>query len=195
LKIHEISQTMHDGQRRLDGIGKGSILIAPPGASMIRARDPSRAFLRALACHAVPMAWTTNVETSRLENHSAQDTWVLTIAGRAGGLQPVGETRIMAAGTARVLAVLLHAGDTFALEPGTAVDLEITPEQDAIAIGFSLRGAKDGPASGCRFQVAQSGLAAPAALEVLAECAVVRLEHAHFGYPQEGAWISIVRSH
>jgi len=157
---------------------------------MIRARAQSRAFLRGLAFHAAPMAWATNVETSRLENH-APEPWVLTIAGRSGGLHPLGEARIMAAGTERVLATLRHAGDAYAIAPGTAVELEISPEQDRIGIGFSLRRAKDGPVSGCRFQVAQAGLAAPATLEVLAGCAAVQLDHGRFGYPQEGAWISI----
>ena len=157
---------------------------------MIRARAQSRAFLRGLAFHAAPMAWATNVETSRLENH-ALDPWVLTIAGKAGTLHPVGESRIMAAGTERVLATLRQAGDAFAIAPGTAVELEIAPEQDRIGIGFSLRRAKDSPVSGCRFQVAQAGLAVPATFEVLAGCAAVQLDHARFGYPQEGAWITI----
>jgi hypothetical protein len=142
-------------------------------------------FLSALACHAAPMAWATDVETSRLENNSTRDTWVLTLAEIP---HPVGEARIMAADTARVLATFAHA---FAIAPGTAVELEITPERDTIAMGFSLRPASDSPVSGCRFQVAQAGLAAPPALEVLAGCASVRMDPARFGYPQEGAWISI----
>ena len=55
---------------------------------MIRASVQSREFLRALAFHAEPMAWATNVETSRLENGTSQETWVLSVAGSAGAFQP-----------------------------------------------------------------------------------------------------------
>jgi hypothetical protein len=158
---------------------------------MIRSRVQSRDFLRGLAFHASPMAWTTNVETSRMENNTAQDTWVLTIAGSAGAGSPVGEIRVMAAGTARGLATLKHTGDRFELGPAQAVDLEITPAKDAIGITFSLRHAKDSPFAGCRFQVAQSGLAAVPSLDVKAACDEVKLDPTVFGYPQEGAWITI----
>jgi len=158
---------------------------------MIRARVQARDFLRALACHGAPMAWTTNVETSRVENGTARETWVLTVAGCAGSAQPVGEIKVMAAGTAKVLASLRHAGDRIELSPGQAVDLEITPALDAIAIGFTLRQALDGAFAGCRFQVAQTGLAAAPAFTVTAACEAVRLDHGRFGYPQEGAWITI----
>jgi hypothetical protein len=158
---------------------------------MIRARVQSRAFLRALACHGAPYAWATNVETSRVENRTALETWVLAIAGGAGAGGPLGEIQVMAAGTARVLARLRHAGDQFELGPGRAVELEITPAGDAIGISFTLRRAADGPSAGCRFQVRQAGLAAAPVFEIGAACDAVRLDPARFGYPQEGAWITI----
>jgi hypothetical protein len=137
------------------------------------------------------MAWTTNVETSRMENNTAKDTWVLSIAGNAGAGAPLGEIRVMAAGTARGLATLKHAGDHFELGPGQAVDLEITPVQDKIGITFVLHKVKDSPCACCRFQLAQSGLAATPSFEVNAACCGVELDPAVFGYPEEGAWIAI----
>ena len=140
------------------------------------------------------MAWATNVETSRLENHTALETWVLTIAGSAGAVHPVGEIKVMEADTARVLATLSRSGDQVEIGPGRAVDLEMAPALDVIAMTVTLRKAQDSPVSGCRFQVVQAGLAASPGFAVLAACDAVRLDHARFGYPQEGAWITIVRS-
>jgi hypothetical protein len=158
---------------------------------MIRARLQTRDFLRGLACHAAPMAWATNVETSRVENNTLLETWVLTIAGSGGVEAPLGEVRVLAADTARLLAILKHSGDSFELGPGQAVDLEITPDRDAIGITFGLRQAMDTPFAGCRIQVRLAGLAAAPAFEVRAAVDAVRVDHRVFGYPQEGAWIAI----
>jgi hypothetical protein len=99
--------------------------------------------------------------------------------------------RVLAAGTARLLAILKHSGDRFELGPGKAVELEITPDRDAIGITFGLRQAMDTLFGGCRIQVLQAGLAAAPAFEVRAAVDAVRLDHRVFGYPQEGAWIAI----
>jgi hypothetical protein len=136
------------------------------------------------------MAWATQVETSLVENTSAQ-TWVLVVAGRGGAARPVGEIRVLAAGMAGPLAAMKQAGDSYEIAPGQAVELEITPEDDRISLAFSLRRAGESPFLGCRFQVARSGLAALPAFEVTAPCASVRLDPARFGNPQDGAWISI----
>ena len=157
---------------------------------MLRTPAETRAFLRALACHAAPMAWATQAETSLVENTSAQ-TWVLVVAGRGGAARPVGEIRVLAAGRAGSLAAMKQAGDSFEIAPGQAVEVEITPEDDCIGLAFSLRRAGESPFHGCRFQVTRAGLAAPPAFEVTAPCAAVRLDPARFGNPQDGAWISI----
>jgi len=158
---------------------------------MIRASVQSREFLRALAFHAEPMAWATNVETSRLENGTSQETWVLSVAGSAGAFQPVGGIKVMAAGTAKVLGTLGQAGDQVEIGPGQAVELEITPALDIIAMTLTLRRTEDSPASGCRLQVVQAGLAAAPGFALLTACESVRLDHPRFGNPQEGAWIAI----
>jgi len=158
---------------------------------MIRASVKTRDFLRGLAFHAEPMAWTTNVETSLLENNTAQETWVLSVAGSAGAPQPVGGIKVMAAGTVKVLGSLGQAGDRVGIGPGQAVELEITPALDIIALTLTLRRDKDSPVSGCRVQVVQAGLAAAPGLTVLAACEGVRLDHPRFGNPQDGAWIII----
>jgi hypothetical protein len=136
------------------------------------------------------MAWATQVETSRVENASAE-TWVLVLSGRDGAARPVGEARVVATGTARPLAALKRAGDRYEIGPGQELELEITPEQDAIGLAFSLRRAGEGPFDGCRFQVAQAGLADLPAIEVTAPCCEVQLDPARFGNPQDGPWISI----
>ena len=179
------------------GAGLGALTVGPgtpyciaPRPPMIRTPHATRAFLRALACHAAPMAWATNVATSRLENASAE-AWVLVLGGRGGAARPVGEIRVMAAGTARSLAALTRAGDAYEIGPGQAVELEITPEEDCTGLGFSLRRAGEGPFHGCRFQVAQAGVAARPVFEVTAPCAAVRLDPARVGDPQDGPWIRI----
>lgn len=149
------------------------------------------AVLLAVAGPGEASARALGTETSRVENGSFSDRWVLTLAEQTDAPAPVGSVRILKRGTRVVLANLQRPGEAYALGPREVVDVEIVPGSNRISLALKLSKGRAGSAQAVCCRLQQSPLAPVPSIEVDPGDADVQMNPVFFGYPESGPWITI----